>query len=247
MQDPRQIVSKQLQQWNQERASAGQEQNGESLRAGSCSVQKPVVTISRQRGCRSRELAKLLSRELHYGILFDRQVINYIAQDASVRQDMMNLLDENDRSRIEYWIEGHLPQYVETPDDYIRALAEVLKTTALQGGVVILGRGANYLLTEASTYRIRTVASKEYRIRNLVQVEGMSTERAESEINRVDSERSEFVKRYFKRNVNNPEDYDMVLNLEPHTLESAVKIILSALRSRGWPMDVTGGDKRTRR
>lgn len=52
------------------------------------------------------------------------------------------------------------------------------------------------------------------------------------------------MKRYFHKDINDPVDYDLILNLATHTLEGAVKIILSALRAKGWTMKLTGGDKR---
>jgi len=241
------IVNRQINRWNLEREAfekRRQEQQAPFVQRPA--ELKPVVTLSRQRGSRGKELAKLLSEELRYG-LFDREIIDYIAEHVSVRREVVESLDEHDRSELEMWIDGLLCRRITDRDDYIRALGEVMKTVSLQGGVVILGRGANHLIPQTAGYRIRTVAPVPVRIRNLMEFEGMSEELAREEIKKIDQRRARFVERYFRKNINDPEDYDIVLNLATHTLDSAVKIVLSALRARGWAMELTGGDKRARR
>ncbi|MFH1737767.1 MAG: cytidylate kinase-like family protein, partial [bacterium] len=210
------IVNRQINLWNLERVAFEKRRQEETESFAQRPAElKPIVSISRQRGSRGKELAKMLSHELHYG-LFDRQIIDYVSQHGSVRREVIESLDERDRSDLELWVEGLLTQRITDRDDYIRALSEVVKTVSFQGGVVILGRGANYLLSETSAYRIRTVAPESVRIRNLVESEGMSESRAKEEIKRVDGDRANYVKRYFRRNIDEPADYDMILNLASH-------------------------------
>ncbi|HQO34574.1 MAG TPA: cytidylate kinase-like family protein [bacterium] len=177
-----QLVNRQINLWNAERVAFDKRRQEETtLRAERPADLKPVVTISRERGCRGKQLAKLLSRELQYG-LFDRQIINYLSEQPTLRRNVIESLDEQNRSDLELWIEGMLARQITDHDDYIRGLIEVVKTTALQGGVVILGRGANYILSETSAYRVRTVAPLELRVRNMMDAEGMSEKQAREEI-----------------------------------------------------------------
>ena len=85
---------------------------------------------------------------------------------------------------------------------------EQIKTASLQGGVVILGRGANYLLGGSPAYRIRVVAPLETRIRNLMDSIGMSENQAREEIRTIDHDRAQFVKRYFQKNIDDPTEYE---------------------------------------
>ncbi len=242
-----QIVNRQINLWNAERAAFEKHRQEESsFEAEHLADLKPVVTISRERGSRGKQLAKLLSRELQYG-LFDRQIIDYLSQQASLRRHVVESLDEQDRSYLELWVEGMFSMQITDHDDYIRGLIEVVKTTALQGGVVILGRGANYILSGTSAYRVRTVAPIDLRVRNLMDTEGMSEKQARDEIKKVDQDRAQYVKRYFQRDINDATGYDLVINLGSHTLDAAVKIIRSGLRARGWAVELIGGDKRGKR
>ena len=59
---------------------------------------------------------------------------------------------------------------------------------------------------------------------------------AEKEIERFDSSRREFTKRYFKAELENPGNYDLVINTEHLSFDSAASIIVGAL-----PLKVTIG------
>ncbi|MEW6238594.1 MAG: cytidylate kinase-like family protein [Candidatus Omnitrophota bacterium] len=244
MTDIHQIVNRQINRWNQE-ISLYKESLKLDESAEHPAKAKPVVTLSRQRGCRGREFAHLLAHELHYG-LFDRQIVNYIAEHMGVRSEMVESLDEHERSALEIWVQGMLNQRLVERDDYFRALAEAVKTISFQGGVVILGRGANFLLRRTNAFHLRLIAPIEIRIRNLADYRGVEPSEAEKEIERVDGERAQFIKRYYRHDINDPCVYDLTINMENTTLDAAVKIALSALRARGWSLELTGGDKRTR-
>ena len=240
------LVSKQITRWNKDQAAwekMMQEQKGtEAVRPADI---KPVVTISRQRGCRGRELAKLLAHDLQYGLL-DRSIINYIAEHMGVRSELVELLDEHDRSELELWIGEMLSGTIFHHDSTIRALGEVVKSISLHGGVVIVGRGANYFLPASQAQRVRVVAPLSTRINTLVDLEGKEENEARNEIERVDGERAQFVKRYFRKDINNLIDYDLTINMVTNTLDGAVKTIITALRARGWTLQQTGGNRRVK-
>lgn len=243
MTDIHQIVSRQVKRWEMEKSvyEAALKEKPES--AERPANVKPVITVSRQRGCRGHELAKLLAHELKYG-LFDRKIVEFIAKHMGVRSELVESLDERNRSELELWINGLLSQRVFDRDDYIRSLSEAIKTVALQGGVVILGRGGNFLLSETPAFHLRLIAPESVRVRNLCQLEGMTESQAMEEIKKVDRERANFIQRYFHRAIDDVDAYDISINMARNTLDGTVKIIRSALRARGWSLDVTGGDKR---
>ena len=239
------MVSRQVKRWYLEK-SAYEEAKKEKTAVAERSLDaKPVVTVSRQRGCRGHEFAKLLAHELKYG-LFDRKIVDYIAKHMGVRSELVESLDERDRSELELWIKSMLSQRVFDHDDYIRSLGEAVKTTALQGGVVILGRGANLLLSGTPAFHVRIVAPDSFRIRNLCELEGMNESKAVEEIKKIDRDRADFIQRYFKRSIDDSTAYDLTINMGSSTLDGSVKIVRSALRARGWSLEATGGDKRKR-
>jgi len=80
----------------------------------------------------------------------------------------------------------------------------------------------------------------------MVEIEGMTEAQAAAEVKRVDRERADFFRRYFHKEINEPTQYDMVINMANTSLDAAVKTVLTALRARGWTMELTGGDKRAK-
>ena len=104
MSNIQQIITRQITQWNLDRQALQELQSDDSASIGvRAADQKPVVTLSRERGCRGQEIAKLLSHELQYG-LFGRQIIDYIAAHLGVRSELVESLDEKDRSELELWV-----------------------------------------------------------------------------------------------------------------------------------------------
>ncbi len=247
MRDIHQLVSRQVRRWNVEKKVRQESKESEKPEtAGKEAEIKPVLTLSRQRGCRGAELARLIAHDLNYGLL-DKEIVNYISEHMGVRSEFIESLDEQDRSELELWIKGMLSNQIIDRDDYNHALAEIIKTASLQGSVVILGRGANYLLEDTPAYRIRLVAPEQQRIQTLCHTEGMSEQEAQEEVKRSDEERANFIERYFQADINNPCDYDLLLNVGTNTMDGVVKIVRSALLSCGWSVYETGGDKRNRK
>jgi cytidylate kinase len=242
MKDINLLLTRQVKRWNEERKKylEGFDHPGAFEHPAHL---KPVVTVSRQLGCRGLDFGRILAHELHYG-LFDRDIVEYISKHMGVSAELVESLDEKDRSGLELWIEGLLHQHVFDADDYIRALCEVIKTISLQGGVVILGRGANFLLKGTNAFHVRLIASPETRIKNLVTFENYTDEDARAAIEKSDRERKQYIKKYFKEDIDNQLAYDVVINMDKTTLDPAVKIILTCMRARGYSVEDTGGDKR---
>ncbi len=240
------ILNKQITRWNNERRAmrAMMTQADHETAVRPIEI-KPIVTISRQRGCRGREFSKLLSQNLHYGMI-DRELIQYIAKHMGVKAELVEMLDEHDKSQLELSLRELMSGKIFNHDKYIRELTEAVKSCALNGGVVILGRGANYILHGSHVYRIRLAAPIDHRIETLMRTEGYTAKDAKSIIEKSDNERAHFVERYFKHNIDDPTEYDMVLNTGTHTLNGMVKTVISALRSHGWGFEKTGGDMRVR-
>ncbi|MDP8243086.1 MAG: cytidylate kinase-like family protein [Candidatus Hinthialibacter antarcticus] len=246
MSNLQQMLTRQINQWNLERQAVQELQSSDSSSIGvRAADQKPVVTLSRERGCRGQEIAKLLSHELQYGF-FGRQVIDYIAEHLGVRSELVESLDEKDRSELELWVGNLFSDHAFDHDEYSHALSEVMRAISLQGGLVVIGRGANYILRNANAFHVRVIAPVKTRIRNLLEQEGMSEAQAHAEIKRVDNERKQFVKRYFHQDINNPIFYDLVINAEHLQIHSITKTVIAAMRARGWSLAYTGGDKRRR-
>jgi cytidylate kinase len=121
------------------------------------------------------------------------------------------------------------PDYVDDVK-YITELTKVILAYAIQGNVVIVGRGANFLTPFAKGLHVNITAPYDIRVRRAMEYEGFTKKKAESVIAKVEKERKEFVKQYFRRDPSKINSYDITLSTAHYTVEQARDLIITAFR-----------------
>lgn len=114
-------------------------------------------------------------------------------------------------------------------ESYIKTLTSVIKGLAARGNVVILGRGSQAILQHHEhALHVWVAASREWRIDNLMQRDGISKAEAEKRIDKSDKDRDAFHRHYFKVEPNAPALYDLGLNAARIDTDTAAKIVALA-------------------
>ena len=85
------------------------------------------------------------------------------------------------------------------------------------------------------TLRILIVAPLALRVKRVAESSKSDERNAKKEIENYDNSRREFIKRYFHEALENPLDFDMVINTELVTYEDATTLIASALPLKNKP------------
>jgi cytidylate kinase len=220
------LINRQLKRWESE-----QKARYEDVAPGFISPVKPIVTISRQRGSRGSYLADMLADKLGYQRLH-RDIIDEICRSSGYRRRVIESLDNRVRSRIELMIEGAFKGIYIDAGDYFRHLYKVIMSISEHGGVVTVGRAANFILNRDQGFHVRVVASLPVRVANLMQYEKLPSEEAEREILRSDAERARFVQANFKRNIDDPGAYDLIVNTTYIDLDRALEMVLTGMRAK---------------
>ncbi|HOK53435.1 MAG TPA: cytidylate kinase-like family protein [Armatimonadota bacterium] len=189
----------------------------------------PVITISRQLGSGSRQVAQRLVERLGWS-LWDKDLVDAIAKDADVDRWIVETFDEKTISEIDVLARTLTGQYEFGGFMYGQHLAKVLLAVARHGYAIILGRGANFLLTGA--LNIRLVASEEVRITNLMDYGELSREEALDRIRQTDKERADFIRKVYLKDIEDPLAYDVVITVDNFGIEGAVEIILTAYQAK---------------
>lgn len=185
-------------------------------------TQMSFVTVSRKMGTKGTEVAKQVAKELRYSF--------YDTADIEEKAEEMGFLDD---VRV---IDDKAPPPLRRlfscrPEISLDHLYVVLCELASSGNAVILGRGGNMLFRAfPSALHVRIVASQEKRIQNLGE-KGYNREAALTVMEKSDHEREAFLKFAFHRDWENPELYDIVLNMDTITVGRAAGIILHAVRT----------------
>ncbi len=88
------------------------------------------------------------------------------------------------------------------------------------------------MLKEDQGFHVRVVASMPKRIRNLMEYQQYSYEQAQQELKSADRSRAFFIKNNFKRDINDPKAYDIVVNTTLFDVEGLLEMIDLGMKSK---------------
>jgi len=208
------LVEEQLQKWN----LRGTERKKKGVKPGT------VITISREPGCGGTEIAKRLAKQLDMD-LFGGQIIQKVAESVEMSTKVIESLDEKEMTKRDDWLTALFESRHLWPDRYLHHLTKVIGTIGRYGNAVILGRGANYILPEENTFRVRFIAPMDVKLKNVIRT---TREEAEKYIMKTESERRAFVRQYFHSDLTDMDHYDMTINMGKISVDAAVETVKCA-------------------
>ena len=191
----------------------------------------PIVTVSRQSGSRGSYFASRLAQKLGYQRIH-REVIDAVATSSGYRTRLLEALDEKFRSELEVLVESVLTGQSVDNVDYANQLCKVVLSMSRLGGVVLVGRGGNFILGSKRGFHIRFVCPLEKRVHNLITYKSITEEEAREYIRESDAHRSRFVKSVFGVDIDNPLYYDVVINAEYIDVEELVSMAIEAIKGK---------------
>jgi cytidylate kinase len=191
------------------------------------SFQRPFITIERDPGSGGRPISKLVAQKLNFEF-YDDRLLEEIAKSTKIKRRVLEQIDEKGRSMIQDVTQSLLnPDYV-SDVKYMRELIKVILTLGYKGRVVILGRGANFILPEGNGLRVRVTAPYRVRLQRAIYYETKTPEQAEDTVKRIERDRREFIHQYFNKDIDDPDYYDLVINTTFLSLDDAAEVIESA-------------------
>jgi len=123
---------------------------------------------------------------------------------------------------------------------YLTGLEFIVKELSKSKAVVIRGRGSQFILKDyPGAIHLLVVAPLDLRVKRVMKSLKLDEENAKKEIERFDSSRREFTKRYFQAELEDPVYYDLVINTEHLSFNDAALIVIGALPFR----DKTAGKR----
>ena len=194
-------------------------------------IEWPVISISRKFGARGRTLASRLSELIGFDV-WDKTLLSAIAEEAGADEKVLSSLDERHRNMIDDVMVGTFMGTKHSNTHYFRSLLRVVQTIGLHGKGIIVGRGSNYIIKAPSILRVRLVCEDHKRAAYVAEREGISEKEAMRLMKERDQERAEFAQHYFKRDIDAPEDYDLVLNSGCFDIDQLAQIVLEAYEQK---------------
>jgi cytidylate kinase len=184
----------------------------------------PLITISQDFGSGGYQVAKRVAETLHLE-LYDDERLREKALEFGVQTEHLKGLEEKEPGLFDRLM-GRKPEI------YLDMLENVVYKIARQGEGVIIGHGSQILLKDfGCALHVRIYAPQESRINNMVSEEKISPEAAEKIIFKKDQEFKGFFRYAFQKEFNDPGLYDLIINTEKISTQTAAEYIINLARS----------------
>ncbi|MBE0574328.1 MAG: cytidylate kinase family protein [Desulfuromonadales bacterium] len=181
-----------------------------------------IITISREMGSGGIPIAHKVAEELGYRLI-DGEAIMAAAEAYGLSAEAVEQADEKP------------PHFVDTLDSKqsldLHLIELIILEAALKGNVVIYGRGGQDLLKDVnSVLRTRIIAPFEDRVERWAEREWLDPDRARYLVRKSDQQRAGFILYYFDRNWENSVHYDLTINTQRLSVDTAVQIICNSVK-----------------
>lgn len=189
-----------------------------------------VITLSRQVESGGDEIAEIAAREAGLRVA-DRMILEQMAQQAGIPVAHVRFFDEAAPGAVESLLVEW--QTSVSHAVYLRRLVHTLLALEREGNVILIGRGAAFVLMNPGTLHVRVIAPLPCRVARMMERQGLNRVQAERVLRRSDEERARFVQQSFGAQIDNPAHYDLVLNTAELSYSTAAEIIVRA-GQRKW-------------
>ena len=188
-----------------------------------------IITISRGSMSGGRALGECVAGALGCSCIA-REVLVEAAAKLGVSEEFL-------RERIER-SPGFWDRLTAERRTYVLAVQAALAEHVRGGDVVYHGLAGHLLLREVpEVLRVRLIAPAAARVRALMEQRGMTREDAESFIDEVDHHRARWTRLLYDADIEDPRLYDLVLNLEKTSIESACAVVVTMAQRREFAVD----------
>tara|TARA_B110000093_G_scaffold66088_1_gene71805 strand:+ start:18628 stop:19329 length:702 start_codon:yes stop_codon:yes gene_type:complete len=200
----------------------------------------PAITISRQFGARGRSISKKIQDALRDGspqdpipwTCFDEDLVEKVLKDHDLPTSLAKFMPEDSVSEIDSTINeilGRHPSLWTLSKHTVESMVHLFHL----GHCIIVGRGGNKVAEGLSNVtRVRFVGTLPQRIKQMINVHGMSSKEAKYYIKQEDYARQRYMKNHFDCDVEDPLDYDLVINTDHYSDEAVVRFVLSAVAAK---------------
>jgi len=181
------------------------------------------ITISEMLGTKGSHVAQGVAKGLNYTYYGEAELLRS-AEEMGFFKDAQKL-DEKGPALFERF-------FSEKPRVYLDRLQSVIFEVAKKGNALFFGKGSQLLLNSFNcALHVLVTGSTEKRIQQIMEEKKMDREIAEKMIHRSDQDKRGFLRFAFEEDWLNPNLYDLVLNTDKLTVDSAVRMVMEAAKS----------------
>jgi len=182
-----------------------------------------VVTVSRQVASLGTEIAQALAERLHYEYVDKERIEKALADYGMLSPDV----ERFDEKKPPFWDSWQIQRR-----KFLHFIQAVIYDLAGKGDVVIVGRGGQVLLKDLpGVLHVRIVAPFEARVRRIIDKEGGDEKPIVRNLRRADRDSAGFIRAFFDVDWDELNLYDLVVNTQKVSIETAVSMIQESIHS----------------
>ena len=195
-----------------------------------------IINVGRSFGSGGGYVAQAISEKL--GIPFyDNELISKAAEESGFSKDIFLKNDEK-RSLFalsSFFTSGRIgyTQNFYNDDTLFNIQSEVIRRIAAEGSAVIIGRCSDYILRDLDCLDVFVCAKEEYRIKRLVENEGLTPEEARALMAKKDRTRETYYNYYTFGNWGVASNYDLCIDSSVLGIEGTADMIIDFGRKAG--------------
>ncbi len=149
-----------------------------------------------------------------------------------VAPNMLELMDETRANWFSDSLFTLLELHLTIQDSYVAVLRTIMLLATTDGQVIIVGRGAGFMLPRQTGLRVRIVALREWRIKRLAAERNLDLRAAARLLRETDESRYDFVRHHSRHDAADPAHYDVVVDSSALGVDGTAAIICNALALR---------------
>lgn len=192
-----------------------------------------IITIGREFGSGGAETGRKLAERL--GIPFyDKELITLAAQKTGLNERYLEAHDEKPANPLSFALNAgmYLTNVQPVNQTLLKAQFDTIRQLAAQGGCVLVGRCADYILkNDPRLFSCFICAPLDQRVERIARLHDISHDAAEDLIRKTDKQRASYYNFYSPQNWGRAANYDLCIN-SSIGINKVVELILEALRLR---------------
>jgi len=194
-----------------------------------------VITISRQVAALGDEVAGELAKKLGYKFITRKEIEKRIVE-LGFSESKLPKYDERKP--------GFFASLTKDRDEYLNYTQYAILEAAEKKNVIIIGRGAFAVLQNVpNNISLRLVAEESTRIERLRKEFNWDEKQALQRIQESDANRQGFHSSFYNIDINDPVNYQLVLNTGVLSIETAVELIAKLVEKRISSKEEEEGNK----
>ena len=206
---------------------------------GRSSEPGPVITISREVGCKGLKMAGLIAEMLykhsfgHRWKVLSKEVFYESAKELNLDYNRVTrVFKSSDKYTFEEMLNAFSNRYYINERKIVKTVVDVIHSFAVEGFCIIVGRAGHLIAGDIkNSLHLRLVAPLEYRVENVVKSKRINRDKALEYINVTEKERLAFRKALSKDELSE-EKFDLVINCASFSSNSVVDMVQNAVMEK---------------